>query len=713
LVVVSHWALVAVGAWGSEFVADPSFEQSGNAAKDGWQGDSLVYEIDTEVSRSGKSSLRFVNSDPDRYSLFSQEIAVKPGWKVRFGVWAKTKDLQGPESGATICLEWKSATGEHLGGSYPSGIKESRDWTHIESTCRVPEDAASVTLSCYVRRHMTGTAWFDDVELERVVDPPMGVMLKAPVYRGWFTSRTPGEARVGVQLRLRDHHLQPSDVRLSLRLRDVSGTIRQETTAQSGMSNGEIEMAVPLGPLPTGVYDLEVRLTTRDGKELQTVHERLQRVPDDVRQRCTIDEHRRLLVDGKPFFPLGMYFLSVNEQELKTYAQSKFNCLMPYMSPDRQQMDMAEKCGLKVIYSMKGWYFGSHYCPKSIRSQADEEAMVRRRVREMRSHPALLAWYLNDELPQSFLPQLEAHQRWVVEEDPNHPTWAVLYQYKEIADYLHTFDVIGTDPYPIGRKPASMVADWTAETFRQVGRSRPVWQVPQAHNWAIYPAVVDPKKHHCRTPTYDEERSMAWQCICEGATGLVFFSWFNLHRNPDVPFDQQWEALKQVAAEIDGMAPVLLSVEPTPSLAAGGAAAGQPAPRWLRWTARSHDGKLWIVAANDGDGEGEVSFTLPSQPRSISVAAENRTIRPEGNTFRDAFRPLAVHIYEIALPRRYLTSSWERQIQLELKRHSIECSTTGRRQRRPHIDRPPCRPSCRRGARVSQLAERSIRPWPE
>ncbi len=99
--------------------------------------------------------------------------------------------------------------------------------------------------------------------------------------------------------------------------------------------------------------------------------------------------------------------------------------------------------------------------------------------------------------------------------------------------------------YPIGRKPASMAAEWTAETFRQVAQSRPLWQVPQLHNWANY-AKTPEDRAKGRTPTLAEKRSMAWQCICEGATGLVFYSWFDVRRNPDVPFDTQWAVLKQI-----------------------------------------------------------------------------------------------------------------------------------------------------------------------
>jgi len=244
------------------------------------------------------------------------------------------------------------------------------------------------------------------------------------------------------------------------------------------------------------------------------------------------------------------------------------------------------------------------------------------------------------------MPQLEAHQRWVAEEDPHHPTWVVLYQYREVGAYLNTFDVIGTDPYPIGRSPASMAAAWTSETFRQVEGARPMWQVPQLHNWANYhkSEADDPKLH---TPTFDEVRSMAWQCIAEGATGLVFYSWFDVKRNPDVPFEEQWDGLKRIATEIDAMAPALLSIEPVPEVQVSCDPAPAEGPGWLNWTARVHAGKLYLVAANNGEGEGKVTFTLPDEPRSIRVLDEDRSVSPRGASFQDELALLAVQIYEV------------------------------------------------------------------
>ncbi len=234
----------------------------------------------------------------------------------------------------------------------------------------------------------------------------------------------------------------------------------------------------------------------------------------------------------------------------------------------------------------------------------------------------------------------------MAEEDPGHPTWSVLYQVDDISSYINSFDCIGSDPYPIARKPASLAAEWSATTFRQVAQSRPMWQVPQAFNWSIY-GKNETENQHDRTPSFEEERSMAWQCICERATGLVFYSWFDISRNPDVPFSTQWERQKRIAAEIDGLAPALLSVEPASEVKAKAIARSQVLPHWLHCLVREHDGKLYLFAVNDGDGDGVIQFSLTLPPKCVRVLGENRSVSTDGARFRDDFQKLAVHIYEI------------------------------------------------------------------
>jgi hypothetical protein len=94
--------------------------------------------------------------------------------------------------------------------------------------------------------------------------------------------------------------------------------------------------------------------------------------------------------------------------------------------------------------------------------------------------------YLNDELGVSWMSDLEAHYDWTAATDPDHVAWSVLYEAPELRQYMATFDVIGTDPYPINAPPGSgQPAKVGAEadvTRNQTGGARPMWEVIQAHN---------------------------------------------------------------------------------------------------------------------------------------------------------------------------------------------------------------------------------------
>lgn len=639
-----------------ELLVNAGFEHSvakGTMPKS-WRGDTNVYSLDRTVKRSGEASLKYENAEPNHYRLAAQMVPLLPGRKYRFSVWIKTDQIVGQESGATICLEWQDKDGKWMGGTYPTGIKGTRDWTRVEGVVRIPKEAGAVNLQCYVRKGMTGTAWFDDVTVEQIVDPPMRTVLLSPNYRGRITGEGPKDATLRVHLDLTDYDFAVEDLELAYLLRSSDEKRLDGRTGVTPNIDGPTDLRIPLPSLEPGRYDLAIHLLDPDQKVLQESKHTLERVADNFQPTCTIDAHGRLLVEGKPFLPLGMYWSSIKEDELKIYADSKFNCLMPYGSPNEEQMDLAHRHGMKVIYSVKDFYAGSGHAPGFIKSEADEKPNVLDRVERFSDHPALLAWYLNDELSQSFMPRLEAHQQWIDRADPNHPTWVVLYQFREVGAYINSFDVIGTDPYPIGRAPASEAAMWTAETRRQVDGARPLWQVPQIHNWINY-RKDDGKSDDYRTPTYDEMRSMAWQCLCEGAIGLIFYSWFDLRRNPDVPFEQQWGELKRIAAEIDELAPILLSVDkiPTFSLEVSGGTQERPedAPSWLHHLVRHDNGKTYIFAVNDGDGSGQVRFHQPDgspwRIGSVRDVTTSRTLECREGEFADDFERLSLHVYEV------------------------------------------------------------------
>ncbi|MCD6362184.1 MAG: beta-galactosidase, partial [Armatimonadetes bacterium] len=376
----------------------------------------------------------------------------------------------------------------------------------------------------------------------------------------------------------------------------------------------ELRVSLPLPEMAPGDYTLKVALQRAgDGETLCVSSHRLQRRTGPM-PRCFIDRHNRLIAEGKPFFPLGMYWGSISEEELEIYDDGPFNCIMPYSLPREEQLDMALQHGIRVIYSIKDFYAGTRWCPDFIKGEADEEPKVREWVQRFRDHPALIAWYLNDELPLSMRERLEAHQRWVEEEDPNHPTWVVLYQVNQVGEYAKTFDVIGTDPYPIGKgRPLSMAADWTIRTREAVDDARPLWMVPQAFQW----------KDGDRRPSRAEMRSMAWQCICEGADGLVFYSWSAVRRDKRIDFEEYWADMLAVAGEINKHIPALLSIEPNPELEVS-------APGAIHWMARTLEGVTWLFMVNDSDQPVEAGVQFAAGPASIAANGRELACPPDG-----------------------------------------------------------------------------------
>lgn len=622
-------------------VVNPGFEEADERGVPvGWRADPAVYQVDDTVAHSGRRSLRYVNDDPNRYVMCAQDLPLKPGQMYEFSVWVKTKGIQGEDTGATICLEWYGEDGKYLGGSYPAGVKGDNDWTLIRAISgRVPAGAVRCHVLCYVRRGMTGTAWFDDVEVKRAFAEPLGeVVVTRPNYRGWLWPGKPPIVEVDVLVDKTDLECEWADLAVRLEVLAADGkAVVTKTFPAAAHLRPSVSLPSNLKP---GRYEVRVALVDRRaGKIVSSRGARIVKLEKRPTPTVYIDDHNRLIVEGKAFFPLGCYWSAgqVNEDTIAVYADSPFNCFMPYGFLNREQMDLAARHGLKVIYSIKDNYAGTRWCPSEIKTVEDERPFTERIVKEYRDHPALLAWYLNDELGLELLDRLAAHQEWIEEWDPNHPTWVVLYQVGQVREYIRTFDAIGTDPYPIPNHPR-MAGQWAHQTVEGVARARPVWMVPQIFNWRCY----NPQGQG-RTPTLEEMRSMAWQCICEGAMGLIFYSYFDIRRDPDTPFEEHWPRVKQMAAEIKRWAPVLLSVERPAQVAVAGEA--------IHARVQAHSGKTYVFVVNDDYESHQAEFALRPGWRLRRLSDGRLVTADARGRATDQVAGLDLQVYEVLSQR--------------------------------------------------------------
>ena len=599
-VILSACACAAEGP----IVTNGGFEAGGDGKVAGWRAQGK-YAFRAGAGINGTGAFYYENDNPKYYGVPGQKIQLLPGKRYRFSVWIRTEDIKGHESGASICVEWSGADGKWLGGAYAAGVKGTRFWTKIEGmTPIIPEKAHTFHVAPYVRNGMTGKAWFDDVSVTPV-EPKVVSGVCSTAYRNMAA-----EGDVTFRALLEQNGAIPPE-RVVFRYLDAEGRLR------FAPADAKHACTVPVVSLKTGRQKVGVSAYAADGGLLGTAEMAFTRVAQLPARTVWFDRQGRTIVNGEPFFPLGMYWGGVTTNKLEIYAKGPFNCLMPYASPSSKDlMDLCQSHGIKVIYSVKDIFSGTHWAPKGINTEADEVRYIKDRVAKFKNHPALLAWYLNDEMPLTMLPRLTARRDLMEELDPGHPGWVVLYQYGEIQDYLPSFDVIGTDPYPIPQQPAARAAMWTRATARGTAGCKPLWQVPQAFDWAAYKKTPEEKKK-CRAPTEAELRSMCWQCIACGANGLVMYSWFDLWKEPNgVPFSQRWAEVCRVGQEIKEQIPVLLATGPAPSVSG--------APEELAVRTWGKDGAAYVLVVNTTGEPRTASLTL-SEP----FAAAQRVFGPE------------------------------------------------------------------------------------
>jgi hypothetical protein len=381
--------------------------------------------------------------------------------------------------------------------------------------------------------------------------------------------------------------------------------------------------------------------------------------PDEVRALPVyIDEQNNAIVEGKPFFPLGWYG-NASESQAREIADSPFNCLLDYgtnRKPKAQMLaylDMLQEQGLKLIYCLNDVYpTATYYGNSDWEGVRGNEVIAQAVVEAYRDHPALLAWYLNDELPKSMAPRMEEYYQRVRAADPNHPCYIVLCVMPELRHFLGTTDVMGVDPYPIPQSPVSKVSDWMEWSNEATGGRMPTWLVPQAFAWYQHnPRGSDrgrvPSEEDLRigrAPTREESRCMTYLALAHGAKGLVYWCYYNMRVLPQ--YEEMWGWMKAIGEEVKALSPVLLSPEDL------GPVSTQPETLALHTKLRRHEGRLYLIAVNAGNEPLDMILDLGRKlPPMATVLFENRSVPTQGQTLTDRFEPLAVHVYELGRAR--------------------------------------------------------------
>jgi len=348
-----------------------------------------------------------------------------------------------------------------------------------------------------------------------------------------------------------------------------------------------------------------------------------------------------LIVNKLPFFPFGFYCYSPVYPTLPEEEIVKgFNVMSPYqkITPESYNernayMDRCAELGMKVHYNLLSVSGGGGVGSKiEGLSESEKKERLIAEIKSFRDHPALLGWYISDEPNgKSITPdQLEEIYKTVKENDPWHPVSIVfMAPFLNAKIYSDALDIVMADPYPIPDHSVSLPGDVASQLKTEFRGKKPFWIVPQAFGggelWS-------------REPTLQEIRSMTWQSIINGATGIQYFVRQGLSYFPKSA--ATWAECGRMAVEVAELTPWLLSDEETLAV--------QSNSGNVIVTSRTHNGQLVIIAVNKINEPVSVSFRVTGlSAGQARVMFENRFVSYRDGIIKDQLSALGSQVYLI------------------------------------------------------------------
>ena len=617
LAIVAATASVVAESWPST-PSNLGFEDGTNC----WRLPHALWRVEDGAGRGGSKALVWENTDPKRYLFPRQTIALEVGGIYRYGAWVKvdsSADKGGKRPKPQVSLDFANAEGKWIGADYakPVGKPDADGWVYYEGlTGPLTTDTVRGNVFGFVQRQSTGRVRFDDFFFSHEGTRRVGTLVSS-AYRDTADS---GSVKFVATLFFRPASFRPDSLSPVFKFKNADGA--DVEVAPDELDAIHASVTLDVSQFAAGRHPVTFILRTKaDGRELGRTTRPFTRA--EVRRRVSFDRFGRTLVDGKPFFPLGMYARDVTPEVLALYRTNDdpFNCIMPYHAPSVKMLDACRAAGLMVIYSVKDLVYGIHADREKFRSREESFRHIAGMVRKAKDHPAVLAYYTNDESPTRQVDTLCALREMIHGLDPDHPVWHVVCRANTIAPFLGAYDVVGMDPYPIGLEgPAGDIGNASGEvrivlenTFGTV----PVWHVPQAFNWAWQ------KGHKSgRFPTVEEISSMSWQPIAAGANGLVYYAFHRICQATKGAERNEYIRRSAVAAaEVKARIPLILS-DPGPKVES--APQGAVCRTWA-----SAPGRVTLLAANATRNPVSGMVTLAGlPPQSIELP-------PIGHVFID------------------------------------------------------------------------------
>ncbi len=613
---------------------------------EGWAIDAADSQIVGEYARSEKHSLRLTSRDISKPSFARTPVQCVAGHVYQAIAWVRTDHIEGRGFGAVVGIEWLDAAGKVIGVSYSKGLKKSDNWIKLSMKFeRAPAGTASGQMVIGITG-ATGRAWFDLVTVRETSELNLYFtsILKYPNYHETIYPGKP--RRVSVGIALIDNDESPiSGLKIAISVNSSEGKYIANVEKSNLSNTGRENFDINIGNQPPGEYQTVVKLIDKStGSVLQSRVLKFRiAAAKNAMPRVYIDEYNRCVVEGKLFFPIGFYTSTV-DNDMAMLKGSKFNCIMDYNScrtsidETNKLLDSLNAQGLKLIFSIKHLYTnintGKPLWCESASGWTGQDNIAKGILETFKDHPAVLAWYINDELDKGYMPQLTERYNLVRKLDPNHPVWDVLYDGQDYVGHMSCSDILGIDNYPVfNKEPLEVFGNCTRDINDSLMGSRAIWMVPQG-------ASIEGGQK----PAFNEVIVMSYDALINGARGLVYYTLAEL-RSSDKP-EEMWATMKRVGAAMDRIKPIALGHD----VAAEKRITVDD--RRIHTITRTVNGKVYVLVANPSKFQFKGQFKLGQGLKADSIEStspgrQSTTIQVKCGLFVDTIESYGVRVYRL------------------------------------------------------------------
>ncbi|MCX6961820.1 MAG: hypothetical protein NTZ08_05155 [Verrucomicrobia bacterium] len=433
-----------------------------------------------------------------------------------------------------------------------------------------------------------------------------------------------------------DPNLYPErkSIRFDLTLAPELGTDLKDCTVEINAGGKNLPRFTPDSASFTRVMEFAevppgstVEVTARLLKGNQLLGEASTEIRSHETPRVLVNRGK-LYVEGRGFFPLGMYHVMHNLpparqiEGLRALAAGGYNSIYTYVYEDPQTaqklFEEADKLNIWVIGEGRG-----------------VDALLKAGPSPRRA----FAWVTKDEpelwsIPPSKVAEVHMQLR---KADPQVPTYTVVATKSRIKDYTFASSLIITDPYPLIKVPSGQGGPLRAapvylEMVELVACAAATDSVPIA---VLSCHGYEPQQ----IPTYQQVRNQVWQSLVAGVRGLIFYT-FEDYLKPPTPgfqlekFPELYQGMMSLPAEINPLMPILLEAKRTELLRGEDQAV---ASFWV------NENEALLAVVNISGETKKVRLDIPSVGKlSLVPDTVNPSLKIDGQTLSGELAPLEI-----------------------------------------------------------------------